>query len=267
MKNIILAFAFLSLFINEVLGRQEVYQTKKNIFYREEVEKNTDEFKGCVLDVYYPTGKKDLKTVIWLHGGGLTGGQRDLPRELCNQGIIIVPVEYRLSPRFSCPAYIDDAAAAIAWCFRHIREFGGDPDLIYVAGHSAGGYLTLMSGMDKKYLEKYSIDANRIAGLIPLSPQVITHFTVRRERGIKDTQPVIDEYAPLYHVKKDVPKILLITGDREQEMLGRYEENAYFWRMMKLAGHTDITFYELQGFDHGSMTHPAFPLLLKFVKQ
>jgi hypothetical protein len=58
---------------------------------------------------------------------------------------------------------------------------------------------------------------------------------------------------------------LLITGDREKEMLGRYEENAYFYRMMKVNGHPDITLYEMDGYGHG-MTEPAFPLLVDFVR-
>lgn len=69
----------------------------------------------------------------------------------------------------------------------------------------------------------------------------ITHFTVRQERGIEGTQPVVDELAPLYHVRKDAPPLLLITGDREMEMMGRYEENAYRMRMMKVVGHPEHT--------------------------
>ena len=61
--------------------------------------------------------------------------------------------------------------------------------------------------------------------------------------------------------------MLLITGDRELELFGRYEENAYMQRMMKLAGHQQTTLYELQGFDHGGMAEPAFPLLLKEIKK
>ena len=61
--------------------------------------------------------------------------------------------------------------------------------------------------------------------------------------------------------------MLLITGDRELELFGRYEENAYMQRMMKLAGHQQTTLYELQGFDHGGMAEPAFPLLLKEIKR
>ena len=67
--------------------------------------------------------------------------------------------------------------------------------------------------------------------------------------------------------RADAPPMLLITGDRELELLGRYEENDYMLRMMKLAGHKQTTLYELQGFDHGGMAEPAFPLLLKEVKK
>jgi len=66
----------------------------------------------------------------------------------------------------------------------------------------------------------------------------------------------------LYHVRKDAPPLVLITGDRELELLGRYEENAYLMRMMKLTGHQKTKFYELDGYDHG-MTEPAFPLMIK----
>ncbi|MNF12963.1 hypothetical protein D3C80_2146400 [compost metagenome] len=60
--------------------------------------------------------------------------------------------------------------------------------------------------------------------------------------------------------------MLLITGDRELEILGRYEENAYLMRMMKVAGHKDTRLFELDGYNHG-MTEPAFPLLISEVKR
>ena len=161
---------------------------------------------------------------------------------------------------------IEDAAAAIAWVYNHINEYGGDSTLIFVSGHSAGGYLALMVGLDKEWLKPYNIDANRIAGLIPLSGQAITHFTVRKERGIAETQPVIDEFAPLYYVRADAPPLLLITGDRELELLGRYEENAYLARMMKIVGHKETRLLELQGYGH-MMTEPAFPLLLSEIQR
>jgi len=178
----------------------------------------------------------------------------------------VVAVNYRLYPKVKAPVYIEDAAAAVAWVFNHIEEYGGDPDLIFISGHSAGGYLTSMVGMDKRWLDKYEIDANRIAGLIPFSGHTITHFTVRKEQGIESTQVVIDDLAPLFHVRNDAPPLLLITGDREMEMMGRYEENAYMMRMMKVVGHPDTRLYEMDGYGHNMLT-PAFPLLINEVKR
>jgi acetyl esterase/lipase len=244
------------------------YLLKENVLYRTAVEANNDEYiaERCNLDIYYPADKKGFTTVVWFHGGGITGGEKHISEKLKNKGIAVVAVNYRLNPKVNCPAYIEDAAAAVAWTFKHIAEFGGDPAKIVVSGHSAGGYLASMVGLDKQWLAKYEIDANRIAILIPFSGHCITHMTIRKERGIPDTQPVVDEFAPLYHVRADAPPLILITGDREREMLGRYEENAYMMRMMKVAGHQKTKLYELDSFDHGGMASPAYEILLEEIK-
>lgn len=106
-------------------------------------------------------------------------------------------------------------------------------------------YLASMIGLDKRWLSVHGIDADRIAGLVPLSGQTITHFTIREERNIPRKQPIIDEYAPLYHIRPDAPPLILMTSDRNLEMLGRYEENAYLMRMMKVVGHEKTELYEL----------------------
>jgi hypothetical protein len=122
-----------------------------------------------------------------------------------------------------------------------------------------------MIGLDKRWLQAHRIDANRIAALFLLSAQTITHFTIRRERGIPEKQPVVDEYALLFHVRPDTPPIYLMTGDRELEMIGRYEENAYLWRMLKLTGNRQTTLYEFDGYGHG-MLAPAFTLVIAKLK-
>ncbi|MBV4355565.1 alpha/beta hydrolase [Pinibacter aurantiacus] len=264
MKKIFFFFAFLCA-INA--SAQQQYDTIKNVrYYADSINKKDSYINSqCTIDIYYPKGAKNFATIVWFHGGGITGGKKEIPHALMQKGYAVIGVGYRLSPKVKAPAYIEDAAAAVAWTFQHIAEYGGNTDLIFVSGHSAGGYLGEMITLNKKYLDKYNIDANKIAEVVPFSGQAITHFTVRAEKGIKETQPVIDEYAPLFFVRADAPPMLLITGDREMELYGRYEENAYLNRMMKLAGHKRTTLYELQGFDHGGMAEPAFPLLLKEV--
>lgn len=247
---------------------QTEYKTESNIPYRDAKEEALTPYQAerCVLDIYHPEGPKGFSTVVWFHGGGLSKGEKSIPKALKSSGLAVVAVNYRLIPKVKCAESIDDAAAAVAWTLKNIERYGGSPDGVFVSGHSAGGYLAAMIGLDKSQLAKYGADADKLAGLIPLSGHAITHFAIRGEKGISDKKPLIDEFAPLYHVRGDAPPILLITGDREKEMLGRYEENAYLARMLKVNGHKDVTLYELQGYGHG-MVEPALPPMKAFIER
>ncbi len=264
---LVISFFFVISF-NTASGQEKAsYKLIESVQYREDTVLTDYMKERCRLDLYYPDGKRDFTTIIWFHGGGITGGEKFIPEEWKNKGLAVVAVNYRLSPKVRCPTYIEDAAAAVAWVFSHIEEYGGSVSEIVVSGHSAGGYLTSMVGLDKHYLAKFGVDADQIAALVPFSGHTITHFTIRGERGISGTQPIVDEYAPLFHVRNDAPPLFLITGDRELEMLGRYEENAYMYRMMKVVGHPETYLYELDGFNHGGMAKPAFELTLSILNE
>lgn len=270
----ILMFCALALLLNsatafaqtaDVPGRD--YTTVENVSYRSGDKLTEYMRERCLLDVYYPAESKDFPTVVWFHGGGLKSGNRSVPRQLQEQGIAVVAVNYRLHPAVKSPAYIEDAAAAVAWTVKNIAKYGGSAKRVFVSGHSAGGYLTSMIGLDKRWLAAHDVDADKLAGLIPYSGHTITHFTVRAERGIDGKQPVVDDLAPLFHVRSDCPPILLITGDRDMELLGRYEENAYMWRMLQVVKHPAAELFELEGYNHGQMAGPAHPLLLTFIRK
>lgn len=267
MKKLLLAI-FSFTFAFTLHAQFNEYELKENIHYYGEAFNQSDKYikERCVLDVYYPTNIKNYPVIVWFHGGGLKGGAKEIPEALKEKGVGVVAVNYRLYPEVKSPKFIEDAATAVAWVFNNIKSFGGDTSLIFVSGYSAGGYLALMIGLDKSWLLKHNIDANRVAGIISLSGHTITHFTIREERKIPDIRPVVDSLAPLFHVRADAPPLILITGDRELELLGRYEENAYLIRMMKIAGHQNNKLYELEGYTH-DMTYPAFPLLIKEVQR
>ncbi|MDD3196027.1 MAG: alpha/beta hydrolase [Paludibacter sp.] len=255
-------FLLVFFLIAGMMVQAQEYRTEFDVAYYPATETDPYIQERCQLDVYYPAEKKAFPTLVWFHGGGLSGGEKHIPDGLRQQGMAVVAVNYRLTPRVKSPEYLRDAAAAVVWVMKNIANYGGDATKVYVAGHSAGGYLAAMIGLDKSWLAVHDMDANQLAGIISLSGQAITHFSVRSERSIPDYQPVVDHLAPLFHVRKDAPPLLLITGDRELEMLGRYEENAYLMRMMKVAGHQHTTLYELQGYGH-NMVEPAIPLLRK----
>jgi acetyl esterase/lipase len=245
----------------------ETYKMLKSIPYRDDPEMSDHMRERCAIDLYYPEDAEGFATVIWIHAGGLRAGERYVPGEIREKGFAVAGVGYRLHPHAKAPLYIEDAAAATAWVFKHIADYGGDPDRIFIAGASAGGYLASMIVLDKRWLAPYGIDPDRAIGLISFSGQSITHFTVREERGIPGTQPLVDDLAPLYHVRGDAPPILLVTGDRDLELFGRYEETAYFQRMLRVNGHEDNELFELKGRDHGGVEQPAHEYLLRFVQR
>ena len=258
MRKISILLALICFIFNDACFARE-YNIESNIPYSQSEKDYAKE--RCKLDVYYSPDFKDKPVVVWFHGGGLTGGDKFIPEELKNDSLVVVAVNYRLLPKAEINEVIDDAAAAVAWTFNNIGNYGGSPDKIFLAGHSAGGYLLSLVGLDKKWLDNYGIDADSIAGLIPYSGQVLTHYNVRDLNGLSPYQPLIDQYAPLSFARKDAPPYIIISGDREEELFGRYEENAYMWRLMKMVGHPYVYLYELDGYNHGDMAVPAHHIL------
>lgn len=246
--------------------QDEGYNFVQNVSYVSADE--TDEYRKerCVLDIYYPDTDEGFATLVWFHGGGLTGGSKELLEGFRRQGFAVVAVNYRLFPKCKCPDYIDDAAQAVAWTYDNIEKYGGDKDHIYVSGHSAGGYLTLMVALAKEYTAKYGFDADKIAKAFPVSGQTVTHYTIRKERGLPDGIPVVDGYAPMSHAGRGGAPMVLISGDRDLEMLARYEENAHLQALLEHFGH-DSVLYEMQGFDHVTVLAPAVALIASDIRR
>ena len=261
--NKVLRFAFVLVFaICPLVTFAAGYDMVRDIPYRESA---SDQYaqERCLLNVYYPEGKTGFATLVWFHGGGLEGGGKYIPGVLKERGICVVAVNYRLSPKAEHPVYIDDAAAAVAWVVRNISSYGGDPAKVYVGGHSAGGYLASMIGLDKSYLAAYGVDPDSLAGFCPISGQAVTHYTVRKEMGLSMDIPYIDKYAPLAHIRKDTAPFVIIVGQAELEMKCRTAENFYLYEALKSVGNKRVKYHELSGFDHNSVCDAGLLLVLK----
>src|SRR5207253_2153822 len=101
-----------------------------------------------VLDVFQPEGATGCPVVLFVHGGAWIFGDKDLfgmyrgvGQYLARHGVTAVLMNYRLSPVVQHPEHIKDVARAFAWTRRHIKDYGGNPDAIFLAGHSAGAHL------------------------------------------------------------------------------------------------------------------------------
>jgi acetyl esterase/lipase len=246
------------------------YKTGETLSYYEQ--------SRCHLDLYLPAQKTGVPALVWFHGGALTGGKKDdeftkkIARRLAGDGIAVAAVNYRLSPKATYPAYLNDAAASFAWVKAHAAEYGIDPAKVFVGGHSAGGYLAAMVGLDERLLQPFGLTPEAIAGLIPISGQMMTHFTVRAERGILDQNVITaDEAAPINHLHKKTPPLLIIYADKDWP--ARREENLYFVAALRAMGNPRVETLQVDERTHGSVAgkiaeagDPAAQAIEKFIE-
>ncbi len=255
-------------------------EVHKDISYRSSAVPGTYEADRCKLNLVVPSGVKGFPTYVWYYGGSLKAGSKDTKSEYCleiaqsfaRQGIAVVTPDYRLSPKVTYPAYVEDAAASYAWVIKNIAQYGGNPHQVFIGGHSAGGYLALLVGFDENRLKPYGLGLNDVAGIAQISGQVFTHYTIREERGISRYVTIADEAAPSFYVRKTLPPILSIYADND--MVGRAEENQYLIAMLKTAGHAETYSLKVADRTHGSVGHeirhqddPAHQAIVNFIQK
>lgn len=163
------------------------------------------------LDVYVPKveGAAAHPVVIFWYGGSWQRGSKSDYRfvgaALADRGYITVLPDYRLYPDVKFPAFLDDAAHAVAWVQQHAQEFGGDPHRIVLMGHSAGAHTAAYLALNHEFLAKRGANPDWIAGLVGLSgPYVLAPNTRALNRifappwGESDWQPLrfVDAQAP-----------------------------------------------------------------------
>lgn len=227
-----------------------------------------------VLYLCSPLGHQHYPVLVWFHGGGMVGDYREIPELFWDGTLGIVEVRYRTIPENKTTTTLDaleDATTALAWVFAHLGEFGGDTGKIFVGGMSAGGWLAAMLAMAPQFLAKHGIDHRRLAGFLPLSGQMTTHFQLKEDLHYDDARlgchPVIDQYAPLYYCSADVPPCLLVTGQGGLDMPGRPEENRLLAATLQALGHPDAHHLILEGVDHfGCLMCGGYPLL-RFIQR
>ena len=229
-----------------------------DIFYRDESERS-DSYASqqCRLDLYLPAAPATgFPLLVWFHGGGLTGCTRHDAEStvvrFAENGLAVANADYRLGPIVPYPVYIEDAARAVAWAVTEGVRRGANPGAVFVGGHSAGAYLAAMLAMDPYYLRSAGVADGSVAGFLPISGQLVTHFHVRAERGVPAERLVVDDAAPLYYVRKDVPPILMMVGDND--LPARKEEAALFAAAMTgIAGNETTSLFVVTGRDHNTV--------------
>ena len=127
-----------------------------------------------VLDIYAPESAKEksLPVMFWIHGGGWQVGDKSdvglKPKVLCERGFVFVSTNYRLVPQVEMEVLTEDVAKSLAWVHRNIAKYGGDPNRIFVGGHSAGAQLAALLCTDERYLKKEGVSFEVLKGCVPV---------------------------------------------------------------------------------------------------
>ncbi len=183
--------------------------------------------RGLRLDVWAPraTGHP-LPVVIFLYGGGWVAGSRGgygfAGSAYAGQRFVTVVPDYRLVPAVHFPAFIEDGALAVKWTRDNIARFGGDPNRIALAGHSAGSYNAAMLALDGHYLRDAGVPAGTIKAAALLSgPYDFYPFTEQRSRDALGAWPRPAETQPINFVTLAAPPMLLATGSVDDIVMPR----------------------------------------------
>jgi acetyl esterase/lipase len=186
-----------------------------------------------LIDLYVPASR-NFATIVYTYGGGWHSGSgkssAPIAEKLKKAGIACALVTHRLAPEHPFPAQAQDVASAFAWVHEHIAEQGGDPQRIFLVGHSSGAHLSLLIAADPKYLAAHHMSPSAIAGVIGLSTP--TDLEPRDDgKGFGNTlmaghgadpfgrdAKVMKDASPIQHVSKDLPHALLLVGDHDFPM-------------------------------------------------
>ena len=211
--------------------------------------------KSQRLDIYM-TKEPGLSPVfVFIHGGSWITGSRTqygmLGRVLSEQGIVTVTVDYRLNPEVTYPAFMKDCDAALSWVIEHIQNYGGDPQRVFLAGHSAGAHIAALMLVHDQFRQAGAFDTQSLAGAVLMSGAYefgedigVDDELVRR---VMNTPENYLDAQPIRHTRGDVPPILIIQGT-EDKVTGKTQASK-FAQAMKDKG-ADIHYATIPKGDH-----------------
>lgn len=176
------------------------------------------------LDIYLPN--KDVKNadvVVFFYGGSWKLGRKEelsfVANSLAQRGFVVVVPDYRLVPEVRYPDFIKDTAKAIAWTYRNVRGYGGNPRRMFVSGHSAGAYNAVMTALAPEFLGGEGLSPSVMRGVIGISgPYDFLPFQyIALHRAFDSAAPNLEVTQPVYRARKagGVPPMLLIAGAGE----------------------------------------------------
>jgi acetyl esterase/lipase len=183
------------------------------------------------LNVFAPRrGKTDKNVFVFIHGGGWHSGKKSLynffGNRMARKEVVVVVIDYPLAPGARYNQMAAASARAVQWVKNNIKKYGGDPEKIFIAGHSAGGHLAALITVENKYFDSLQIPSP-IKGTILIDPAGLDLCAFLNEVKSMPDQTYRDTFtddtvywndaSPLYHLNKrlsPLPPMLIYTGEK-----------------------------------------------------
>ncbi len=178
------------------------------------------------LNIFSPRRPKQPKAIfLFIHGGSWNSGEKStynfLGSRMARKGVITVIIDYPLSPRANYNQMAKASAMAVKWVNANIASYGGNPDKIFVSGHSAGGGLAALIAVRSQYFDSIGI-ANPIKGVILIDAAGLDMYDYLKEgdygpgntylKTFTSKPAIWKEASPIYHLHKGMPPMLIYRG-------------------------------------------------------
>lgn len=193
------------------------------------------------LDVYAPRKIKEPKKIlVFVHGGNWVHGKKSIypffGKGMARKGVIGVVINYRLSPATDYEGMATDVAEAVKWVKDNCNSFGGDPDNIYISGHSAGAQLAALVATDNRYFEKLGMK-NPIKGTVLIDAfglDMYRYFSLSKNendtmyrRVFSNDSATWKKASPAYHLSKSMPPFILFVGGKTYPVIRQMNQEFY----------------------------------------
>lgn len=205
------------------------------------------------LDLYRPTEGEGAKPVlVFLYGGRWQDGSRRdyrfVGEAFAARGFVVVVPDTPLYPGVKYPAFLEDAAKAVRWTVDHVGAHGGDPDRLYLMGHSSGGYNAAMLTLDERWLAGVGLSNTRVRGTVGLAgPYDFAPFEdadIQDLFGPREGWPATQ---PIQYADADDPPMLLLHGDAD-DIVKPGNATRLANRIQTQGGKAEVKFYS--GIEH-----------------
>lgn len=223
------------------------------------------------LDIYQPAIAPNVRmrppVVLFVHGGSWDSGDKSgyafMGKRLARAGYTTVVINYRLAPTHPYPDFVQDTAAAIGWTYRNIAQYGGNPNQLFVMGHSAGAFNVVTAVDDARFWASTGVPDQAVLGVIGLAGPYAYDFTTDPTKTAFPPTAKPDDIMPDRHVRPNPPPHLLVTGEKDT-VVGAFNATHMQAALQKAGGQVELK--QVSRVNHGTMI-AAFASPTQFLGQ